>query len=355
MLIIGAFISLLFLDFGRLWGTILTYWNFCIPGEQFFLLQMLQIVAFWVVGQFVWEKENTKEKGKGLLMFFQSISTSWEYAKESYRILLRNKRLMVFPVLTAIAAVLVSLSFVLPMLGSDGNSSMMAALDEDSEATMTAGQYVMLFLFYFFNYFVIVFFNSALIASTMQALDGRQASLGYGLTAAAKRLPQIVGWSLLSALVGVVLRSLERNKTVGSIITGILGMAWSALTYFVIPFLVVDGVGPVEAVKRSTEVLKKTWGTALLGNFSLSLLGFLLMVPVLLVVIVLFVLAGGSASPAISGFLLGLAVVVILVGAAATATVDTIFKALLFRYATGKSLPMGVNTDSFDYAFTSKR
>src|SRR5690606_33503734 len=105
-----------------------------------------------------------------------------------------------------------------------------------------------LFAYYFVNYFVIIFFNSALISCAIIRFKGGNPTLSDGFSAASSRLPQIAGWAAVAATVGVVLRIIEsRSEKVGEIVAGLLGMALSAVTSFVAPLIVVVRTGPVSA------------------------------------------------------------------------------------------------------------
>ena len=66
----------------------------------------------------------------------------------------------------------------------------------------------------------------------------------------------------------------------GQFVAGLLGMAWSITTYFVIPVLVVEKKNPFEAMKRSVGILRKTWGESLVANFGIGLIVFLLIIPI---------------------------------------------------------------------------
>ena len=48
----------------------------------------------------------------------------------------------------------------------------------------------------------------------------------------------------------------ERSGNLGRIVTSLVGLAWNLATYLVVPVLVIEGVGPVEAIKRSAGLLK---------------------------------------------------------------------------------------------------
>ena len=288
---------------------------------------------------------------------FATLSRSWEFAKISYGMLWACRRLVVFPVMSGAAALVVLASFAAPLWGMGTIEQWMAAYE--SEAGATTGQQVAmwstLFAFYFASYFVIVFFNTALTACAMKFIAGEQPSVSDGLSMATKRLPQILGWAFVSALVGVALRAIESsNEKAGAIVAMLLGSAWTALTFFVVPVIVIEGDGPVGAFKKSAGVLKNTWGTALVGQFSMGFIGLLLALPVVLVCggLAALAVASGSWEAAIPAIVLGVALLAI-VGAVNSAA-DVVFKAVLYHYATGKSVPEGVDTSSLATAFAAK-
>ncbi len=289
---------------------------------------------------------------------FATLSRSWEYAKISYGVIWENKQLVIFPILSSIAAIIVIASFLLPLWTSGMLDQLANATDDPQAAQSQANNillYVILFAFYFCNYFVIVFFNSALTACAMRVINGEDASIGDGLAMAFKRLPQIIAWAFVSAIVGVILQIIENaHEKAGQIISAILGSAWTALTYFVVPVIVVDGVGPIEAFKQSVGTLKKQWGTALVGGFSLGFLGMLVILPIVLIGGGLIWLATKSMGP--GGLIAAIAVAVVLfaIGTAVNSAAGVVFKALLFNFATNRSLPPNIDTSTFGDAFVSK-
>ena len=286
---------------------------------------------------------------------WDTLRRSWEFTKISYRIVWEHKALVIFPLLSTIAAIIVTASFLLPLWNSGQLEQWMHAADEGGAGEGGMGMVVTAFLFYFCNYFVIIFFNSGLTACAMQVLRGQDPTIGDGFSMAAKRIHQIFGWALVSATVGVLLRIIENaHERAGQIIAAILGTAWTAMTYFVVPVIVMEGAGPVEAFKRSLRTLRATWGTALVGHFSLGLIGFLVMLPFILVAVVLFVMASASGSTASVVLAVVLGGLVIAVGAAVTGAADVIFKAVLYEYATGRSLPSDIDTAEFRSAFAPK-
>jgi hypothetical protein len=290
---------------------------------------------------------------------FATIGRSWQFAKISYGIVWDFKRLIVFPLLSTLAAAAVIVSFAAPLWATGTLEAWLQSADPEAASAATTGDqvamYVTLFLFYFCNYFVIVFFNSALTACALKVVNGEAPTIGYGLSMAGKRLPQIAGWAFVSALVGVLLRIIENaHEKAGQIVAFILGSAWTALTYFVVPVLVMEGVGPVTAIKRSLATLKSTWGEALVGNFSMGFLAFLVMLPVILVLGVLAAASFASGNTPAIVLTIAAGALLVVIAAAAISAADVVFKALLYNYATGRSIPDDVDQGLLREAFRSR-
>jgi len=278
---------------------------------------------------------------------FDRIARSWEYTKISYGIIWDFKSLLVFPIISGFALLLVMASFLLPLFGMGVLSQWQAAGRQG--VAQDPVFWIVTFLFYFCNYFVIVFFNSALISCAMSVMRGEVPTVAGGLARAAKRLPQILAWSLVSAAVGVVLKVIERQEKIGAIVSAILGTGWAILTYFAVPVLVMEGVGPIEAIKRSFATMKATWGESLMGHFSMGFLNFLLFLPILAVIILLGMLSAQSPTGLIAVGVL--AALLIGIYAAVTSAADTIFRALLYSYASGRVMPANIDPDVFAHAF----
>jgi len=223
---------------------------------------------------------------------FARLQNSWELAKASFAVLRADKELVLFPLASTIATIIVMIVFAVPMVVA-GVFDKVA----DSGEPGVAG-YVIGFLFYLTMYFVVIFANSALVGAAMIRLRGGDPTLGDGFRIAMAHVGQIFGYALISATVGLLLRALrERGGIAGQIVAWFGNMAWSLATYLVIPVLVVEDVGPVEAIRRSASLLKRTWGEQIAGNFSIGLVFALLSLLAVLVVglpVILLAAATGS-------------------------------------------------------------
>lgn len=277
---------------------------------------------------------------------FERLSRSFQLARDSWGVLSNNKRFLLFPLVSGLACVLVMIGFMVPLAAM--RDQVERLIDDQSPLL-----YVILFAYYFCNYFVIIFFNAALVSCALMQFNGQQAGLGDGLRAAGSRLPQIFAWALVSATVGLLLKLIENvHEKAGEIISAILGTVWTALTYFVVPVLVVEQVGPFQAVSRSTSLLKKTWGEAVVGHIGIGLFSLLLLLPVIL----LGIGAGMAfqASTALGVALLVATVVAFLAWGTAISALQTIYLTALYQYAAHNVVPQGFDGESMSKAFYGK-
>lgn len=246
------------------------------------------------------------------------ISRGFRLAGASWQVLKADRELMILPVISFIAIGAVAGTLFAAAWG--------VGLPEEGEP-MTVLHYFLIGLFYFASYFIGIYFNAAVVAAAMIRLNGGDPTVSDGLRAANAKLGKIAGWAAVAASVGMVLRALEeRAGFLGRIVIAIVGAAWSAITFFVVPVLLFEPLGVMDSVKRSGSIFKQRWGEQFTGNITIGLAIFVLMIPVIL----LAVLLGSVAMPL--GVIVGVAGFGVL--AAAGGAMSGIFNAALYRYAT---------------------
>ncbi len=239
------------------------------------------------------------------MAFSDRMSNGWKLAMSSFKILKANQQLIIFPILSAISLVLVIGSFFTFLLAGTGWD-----LDNLEEISQT-GYYAVVFLFYVVNYFIVVFFNMALIHCTRLYLEGEEVTLRKGLQFSVSRIGAIFSWALVAATVGLILKAIQENSGIlGKIVTGVIGLVWSVATFFVVPVIAYENVGPIDAVKRSTQMMKEKWGESLTAGFSFGLIHFLgllvICVPLFFLGNLLHPIAGAAA--AVAGFFVIMAI-----------------------------------------------
>jgi len=269
-------------------------------------------------------------------------SNTWSLMGDSFRVLKQDKEMLLFPLLSGICCLLVLASFAIPIISSESYQP------PSSEASIgeQVSYYGALFAFYFCNYFVIIFFNSAIVACAAKRMAGENPTLADGFRAAFVRIHTIIGWALIAATVGLILRIIEdRSKKVGAIIAAVLGAAWTMMSFLAVPILVIENKGPFAALKDSTKLLKETWGEQLISNFSFGLVFFLLFLPAILIV-VLGAMAGGYVLIACIVIAVLYAIVIALI----QSTLQVIFQTALYYYARHRQAPAGFAADTLSGA-----
>ena len=275
---------------------------------------------------------------------------SWALVKASMAILRSDKELLVFPLVSAVAVILVALSFVLPMFGL----GVFDQVDRANGGTQVA-LYPWLFAFYLAQYFVMFFFNSALVGAAMIRLDGGDPTVADGLRIARGKWLQILGYAAIAATVGMLLRAMEqRAGFLGRIVVGLVGVAWTLATFLTVPVLVARDVGPIDAVKQSATLLKQTWGENLIGNGGL---GFVLGLMNLGVILLGVALATALASQGlmVMAVIAGVVAAVAVLGLALVqSALSGIYSAALYRYAVQGNAPAGFDGVLLQGAFQRK-
>lgn len=283
---------------------------------------------------------------------FERIHNGWELAQQSWSVLKLDKELLLFPIMSGISCLAVLATFLVPALLRF--EELKGFLDQPDDPTRQVVFWTGLFLFYFMNYFVIVFFNTALIACAIIRFRGGDPTVSDGLTAAFNRLPQIFAWALVSATVGIILKAIEsRSEKFGEIVSGVLGGAWTIVTYFVVPVLVVEKANPVTAVKQSFNIITKAWGESLVASFSIGIITFLFS---LLAIVPVFL--GGylmSMDQVIPGTaLIAIGLLGVLLVNLISSTLDAILLGALYLYAAEGETPEQFQRSSLRGAFQHK-
>jgi len=265
----------------------------------------------------------------------------------SWQVLKQDKSLLLFPLISGLCCLLLLASFAVPLFVTKH----WQPPGRDAATVQQFAYYGVLFLFYVCNYFVVVFFNAAIVACATLRMTGGAPSFGDGLRAAGSRLPVILGWAVMSATVGVILRIIEdRSAKVGAIVAGLLGAAWTLVSFLVVPILVLENKNPFTALKESTGMLKKTWGERIVGNFSFGLIFFLLAIPAIVVI------ALGFFTRSLFGIVagIGLGVIYLLVLALVQSALQAIFQAALYLYARDGQVPPGFEADVLGNAMAQR-
>lgn len=273
-------------------------------------------------------------------------SNSLELVRASGRVLAADKELLVFPLVSGVVSIFVTATFFAPAL-------LFGWLD-----TMAGGgpaAYAFGFLLYLAQYTVVFFFNTAVVGAALIRLEGGDPTVSDGFRIALDRLGVIVEYAALAATVGMVLRFLsERAGVLGRLVLGFVGLAWNLATYMVVPVLVARDLRPIEAVKESAALFKKTWGEQVVGNAGMGLIFFLAFLAYGALAFPLMI-AAASLGPFVLAAAVAAGVGGLVLLAAGASALNGIYAAALYRYATTGEAGFGFESGVLDRAFVPKR
>lgn len=285
-----------------------------------------------------------------------AFSRSWMITKLSFSVINKDRELIGFAFLAFIFSTLFSVAMVFP-------SIVPTVLEKGmSTETLEVYQYALIFLTYFGLAFIATFFNVCVVYTTKTRFEGGNATFSESLRFAFSKLKLIFQWSLISATVGLLLRLLQNaasrlgrgGQLIANILISLVGFAWSVVTIFVVPVLVYEGLGPIDAIKKSAKVIKETWGESLIRSIGMGLVQIFVFFLLALVTIGLtYVLAKAFA---LAGLLIGIGVglLLFLLAGLIFAVATMVFNTALYVYANSKIIAEGFDEEVVKGAFRQK-
>ena len=281
---------------------------------------------------------------------------SRELLGETWRILVSDKIIAVFPFLGGICAVVGAVV----ILG--GGYLIANAGPADNRSIVMA---VALFIAWVVDAFAITYFQAGLVTVVNGRLHGEAVTFGQGLSAASRRVGTIFLWALLTATIGIILQAFRSKKNIiGTMIANMVGLIWGVATYFVVPAMIIKGENIRGSIAESVAVMKKTWGEALVANFSIGLI--FTVVAIIFAILPVGVLWFGIPSGAIS-LASTSSVLQLLVGVGAyelllllflviiVAPLNNILCVVLYNYAMSGQVPDGFRKEVLDRMFVSEQ
>ena len=282
---------------------------------------------------------------------FAAIGRSFRLVKLCLHVLAVDKELIFFPIFSSIGVILVMLTFAGVGIG-------IGALDRINAGAVGGGDLILAFGFYVVSYFVIIFFNSALVFAAHERLAGGDPNIRSGLNGAMQSIVTIFMWAVVAATVGLILNILssqarQRGGIMGMIsylIISMLGAAWTLITFFIVPLIVIEHRSLGDSFKTSLSMLRRTWGEQVVANFGLGIAAFVFfLIAAGITALLFFVLSPLGGFGVFIAIVMG---VVLIAGVALVfATLDGIFKAALYNYAVDGAVPTLFPDDAIRGAF----
>lgn len=259
---------------------------------------------------------------------FRTIGNTWQITKLSWKVLQLDRELIFFPIMGTLGAIVVGV-IAAGVFAGTGTFDRLGS----GETEFNIVDLIVTLVAYFGALYMVIFCNAALIAAARERLEGGDPNVMSGIRAVRGMWLAILGWTIITGTVGLILQALQSMarenshgvmRIVAIILVALLQTAWAYITFFVIPILVVERVGPFRAIRRSGSLLRQTWGEQLTASFSFFLIYLIAMLIVAIpVVVLIFIWPVGAI---IVGVILGG------IALASVAAMEGIFKAALYEW-----------------------
>lgn len=285
---------------------------------------------------------------------FLRLRLSFYLAKQAIATLKQKKSLLILPFVSGFFSLV---TFALIM--APASDIFIFVIDKSNEQSVTHTQWAILIgsfiVFLFIATFITLFFNAALTACTLQLMKEKDCQISSGIKTALKRIHVIFLWSLVMTTFGLIIQVIQnlsrRWRILEIIIASVLSITWSIATFFVIPTLVVENKSPIDAFKRSMQLMRETWGESLIssGGIAIIMFGFF-MVSLLPLAIGLHLKGSVHIVPG----LITTTVLFIIVMLIST-TLQTILRSGLYLYATHDPNVGAFDPNLLKFMFKSKK
>lgn len=201
------------------------------------------------------------------------------------------------------------------------------------------------------------FFQVAFLTQVNAHIEGRTMTAREALSSARPRLGAILAWSLLTTAVGVAIRALEQvsgGDLVARLIRVLGELAWSLATFFVVPVLALEDVGPVDALKRSVAAVRKRWGEQVTGDL---VIGGVCMLAIFLFILLAFagLVVAALSVPALGVLMMVTGLTGTIASVVVASTISKVFSLVVYRYATDRPIPSPFTEADVAATFKPKR
>jgi hypothetical protein len=258
--------------------------------------------------------------------------------KQAWAILKKDKEILWLPILSAISSAVVLGIMALIYLAVVGVSDA-----SNAGAASSTVSYALLFIYYLATFFVINFYEASIMVIAHGRMNGKDLSLKDGLSASFKNVGKIFVWSLISATVGVILKAIANKKNIfAKILAAVLGAAWSILTFFSLPSLIIGGTGVLQSFKDSAATIRKVWGETFIVSVGVGFIFGLITFGGIIVsgiILISFPYAAVVVTVVIAFIIFCILLSII------SSSLGSIFKVALYEYATTGRVPEGFSPE----------
>jgi hypothetical protein len=307
------------------------------------------------------------------MAFFVKVRRGWLMGLIAYEFIMENKKVLLFTLFSTILICITALSMIGFILVKTGFIESIRQSILHQHAVGKIQHHIPHSIGYAVGFLVLtsiisIFVDVALAFYVGNIFENKPSSFTESLSRSFSRFIIILEWAVISYIIGVIAQSIRNQKgffgkIIGWLISGLLELAWSILTFFVIPIIATEDLGIIAAIEKSGQSMKKTFGQNVGATFALGTANFILFSIVSTLVWGIAFICWWLFAPALpyshqgamvmTFIVLGLIALPILIVTPITSAANTIFRVASYNYANGK--PTGpFSTQMIKESFVAK-
>ncbi len=261
-----------------------------------------------------------------------------EILKGSLKIIKTDKEVLLISIIPAVISSFLSIGFIIFLI---------SVFDAKKE---NIG--IILFLIVLFLVLIIVIVSLSrvvLIYSVWMLLNNKKISLRESFLISKKRFLEIIKWTIVDMLfrIGVVNLNRKELSNVTSLLALLSTNTWKVLTIFILPSIVIENLTTKEAIKKSYQMLTKTWRTAGVLDFSLDLIFLIMGIIGVFLIPILLLIFGSFAYDFIANYgeillivMHVMFMIILFIIGIFIVTLREIFVVVLYNYAVFNKIPI---------------
>jgi len=296
--------------------------------------------------------------------FFDTIRRGWTLSKLSFSVVKADPELLLYTFLSAMMVFVTIAASAYPGYEAEIKEGSHWAMTDpvinpetgEEERQTTSSYMAWIFLTYMIGSIIVVFWNSAIIASAHERLTGGDPTIMTGIKVAFSRIHIIILWGIIAGTVGLLLRiardAANKNskggmKMVAMVVLWLVEIAWWIYTFFIIPMIVLEKKGVRDGLREGRSLFGKTWGENVTSGLGIGLITLVGIIISLLIGYLVFMISQ------IAGIVITIALIGILI--LWTNTAEVVVVAALYEFAkTGKMPDLNGNGAKFEEALPWK-
>lgn len=267
--------------------------------------------------------------------------------KQSFTIMLQHKRLFVLPLCNTIACLTLLSLALIPLHHFKELHQPITHM----EMMHIIWLYVLVLLVLFFAHQIIFFFNATLIDNLNHRFHNASTSLSKSLGVAILRFWKLYLWNLFGATAGIALMLFHAQFRKSKAVTKLLSnQHWLIASYFAVPIIVTENLSPIQALRKSGQLISDNWGAVIKPAFSYAMLvlsaRLIAFIPLIIALII-----GGKTNIFIGSFMT--VFLMMLISMTNTST-RSILSLVLYLFAQEKMIAPGFDGKDLHSAFFVK-